>query len=118
MNTPQIRVMNKADLLPETQRLSLTNAGNTVYVSAARKHGLEGLLEAIDARLEIDAPELLRVRIPQAEGRLLAQIEARARILKRDYRESDVQMEVEAPASLARILEPFVVKTRNKPRAR
>jgi GTPase len=111
-DTPQIRVMNKLDLVPEAQRSSLENAPLQVYISAASQMGLDGLLAAIDARLEIDALRRLRIRVPQNEGKLLAQIEARARVLKRSYRDAVVQMEVEAPESLARVLDAFVVKTR------
>jgi GTPase len=110
--TPQIKVMNKVDLLPEAQRASLANSAGTVYISAARQAGLDTLLAAIDSRLEIDALRRLRIRVPQSEGKLLAQIEARARILKRSYRNSAVQMDVEAPESLARVLDAYVVKSR------
>lgn len=112
MSTPQIRVMNKTDLLPEVQRQSLRNAANTIYVSAMANLGLEDLLAVIDAQLHIDAIQHLRIRVPQSEGKLLAQIEARARVLKRAYRNSAVQMEVEAPESLARTLQPFMVRPR------
>ena len=112
MSTPQIRVMNKIDLLPETQRRSLTETVNTVYVSSSEKLGLDKLLAMIDARIGIDAIQHLRIRVPQSEGKLLAQIEARARILNRAYRNSAVQMEVEAPESLARVLRPFIVVPR------
>jgi GTPase len=110
--TPQIRVMNKLDLVPEEQRMSLVNASACVYISAARHIGLDSLLAAVDARLEIDALRPLRIRVPQSEGKLLAQIEARAHVLKRSYRDSAVQMEVEAPESLARVLDLFVVKAK------
>jgi GTPase len=110
--TPQIRVMNKIDLAPEAERKALVNSPAQVYISAARQIGLDGLLSAIDARLEIDALRRLRIRVPQSEGKLLAQIEARARILRRVYRDSAVQMDVEAPESLARVLDAFAVKTR------
>ncbi len=110
--TPQIRVMNKLDLLPEAQRALLENSASAVYISAARQTGLDGLLAAIDASLQVDALRHLRIRVPQTEGKLLAQIEARAHILKRSYRDSAVQMEVNAPESLARVLDPFVVKSR------
>src|SRR5215469_8093992 len=112
MSTPQIRVMNKIDLLPETQRRSLTETVNTVYVSSSEKLGLDKLLAMIDAGIGIDAIQHLRIRVPQSEGKLLAQIEARARILNRAYRNSAVQMEVEAPESLARVLRPFTVVPR------
>jgi GTP-binding protein HflX len=90
----------------------LTGAANTVYISAAKKIGLDGLLSAIDAQLEIDALQPLRIRVPQSEGKLLALIESRAHILKRSYRDAKVQMDVEAPASLVRQLEAYVVKAK------
>jgi GTP-binding protein HflX len=110
--TPQIRVMNKIDLLPEPERQSQANTGNIVNVSAAANLGLADLLSAIDTQLQIDAVQHLRLRIPQSEGKLLAQIEARARVLKRAYRDSTVQMEVEAPESLARTLRRFTLPPR------
>jgi GTP-binding protein HflX len=113
LDRPRIRVMNKVDLMPEAPRRSLANTSSTVYISAVREAGLDGLLAAIDERLEIDALQHLRVRVPQSEGKLLAQIEARAHVLKRSYRDSKVQMELEAPESLARVLQPYVTKARN-----
>jgi GTP-binding protein HflX len=115
LDRPRIRVMNKVDLMPEAQQRSLPNSANTantVYISAVKDLGLNALLAAIDSRLEIDALQLMRIRIPQSEGKLLAQIEARAHILKRSYRDSKVQMDVEAPESLARVLRKFVLKSR------
>jgi GTP-binding protein HflX len=111
-STPRVRVMNKIDLLPETQRRSLIDGAETIYVSAAQRLGMERLLAAIDERVQIDSIQRLTVRIPQSEGKLLAQIEARARILARAYRDSAVQMEVEAPESLARVLEQFAIRRR------
>lgn len=111
-NTPQIRVMNKLDLVSDLSRKKMINSAAQVYVSAATGSGLNDLLAVIDAHLEIDALRRLRVRIPQSEGKLLAQIEARARVLKRSYRDSSVQMELEAPESLAHMLTAYVVKAR------
>jgi GTPase len=113
-NTPQIRVMNKVDLLPEAQRKSLAGTDSTVYISAARNLNLDQLRAAIDARMEIDALRRLRIRVPQSEGKLLAQIEARAHVVNRAYRDSAVQMEVDAPESLARVLDAFVVQARSR----
>ena len=112
LDRPRIRVMNKVDLLPEAQRSVLKSNANTVYISAFTGDGLDELLAAIDARMEIDALRPLRIRVPQSEGKLLALIEARAHILKRTYRDSKVQMDVEAPESLARVLDPYVARPR------
>ena len=111
--TPQIRVMNKIDVLPEMQRKALASTESVVYISAARNLGLEQLGAAIDAKLSIDALRHLRIRVPQSEGKLLAQIEARANVAKRVYRDSAVQMEVDAPESLARVLDAYAVKTKS-----
>jgi len=107
-DTPQIRVMNKSDLLPESQESP--NTPSAVYVSAINGIGLNGLLAAIDKKIEVDSLQRLRVQVPQSEGKVLAQIEARAHILKRIYRDSAVRMELEAPESLVRVLRPYIVK--------
>lgn len=112
--TPQIRVINKIDLVPESQWPFLPNAGSSVCISAARQTGLDKLLAAIDERLDVDALRALRIRVPQSEGKLLSQIEARAHIRKRSYRDAAVQMEIEAPESLARMLDAYVVKARSQ----
>ncbi|HET9281007.1 MAG TPA: GTPase HflX [Candidatus Angelobacter sp.] len=126
LDRPRIRVMNKVDLMPEAQQRSLpntantanttnpANTANTVYISAVKDLGLNALLAAIDSRLEIDALQLMRIRVPQSEGKLLAQIEARAHILKRSYRDSKVQMDVEAPESLARVLREYEIRPRSR----
>jgi len=110
--TPQIRVMNKLDLATNEQRKTLVNSATTVYISATHKLGLDDLLRAIDARLEVDALRLLRIQVPQSEGKILAQIEACAHVLQRSYRDSVVQMEVHAPESLARVLDAYAVRQR------
>jgi GTP-binding protein HflX len=110
MDRPQIRVMNKTDLVPQAQRRELKNTANRIYISAQKQLGLDDLLSAIDDHLEIDALQKLRIRIPQSEGKLLAQIESRGHILKRSYRDSKVQMDVEAPESLARVLREYEVE--------
>jgi GTP-binding protein HflX len=109
LDRPRIRVMNKVDLMPEAQRRALANSAGTVYISAAKEIGLDNLLAAIDARLEVDTIQTMQIRVPQSEGKLLALIESRARILNRSYRDSKVQMDVEAPESLARILKEYEV---------
>src|SRR5205807_1640331 len=53
-DTPQIRVMNKTDLLPEAQRSSVANTSTTAYVSAVTRLGLDDLLAIIDKKIEVD----------------------------------------------------------------
>ncbi len=107
---PRMRVMNKIDLLPPKQRESLRNDDQTIHVSAAKRIGLSTLLDRVDAVLEADRPRRVRLRIPQKEGKMLALLEARARIFSRQYQEGLVVLEAEAPASLLRRMREWVVE--------
>ena len=112
---PRLRVMNKIDLLLPKQRESLRDADprdndRTVHVSATKGIGLSTLLGRVDALLEEDRPSRVRLRIPQTEGKMLAQLEARARIYSRQYQDGSVVLEADAPASLLRRLREWVVE--------
>lgn len=106
---PQIHVMNKIDLLPDSKRHALLDSANVVHVSAAKGIGLENLLAAIDAGITEDAVQSVRLRIPQSDGKALALLESKARIVKRQYRGDNVHLEVEAPESLVRKIKEYVV---------
>jgi len=71
---------------------------------------LSALLDRIDAVIEGDRPERVRLRVPQKEGKVLAQLQVGARVLSRRYQGGMVVMEVEAPASLVRRVRSFVVE--------
>jgi GTP-binding protein HflX len=115
---PRLRVMNKIDLLLPKQRESLRNSvprdtdlrddDQTIHVSAAKGIGLSSLLEHVDALLDEDRPSRVRLRIPQKEGKMLAQLEARSRIYSRKYQEGSVVLEAEVPASLLRRMREWV----------
>jgi GTPase len=112
---PRLRVMNKIDLLPPKQRESLRDTGPrdndaTIHISAAKGIGLSTLLDRVDALLEEDRPRRVRLRVPQKEGKLLAQLQAGARIYSRQYQDGLVELEAEAPASLLRRMREWVVE--------
>jgi GTPase len=112
---PRLRVMNKIDLLLPKERASLRDSdlrdsSQTIHVSAAQGIGLGTLLDRIDAVLEGDRPERVLLRIPQKEGKMLAQLEAGGRIYSRQYQGGLVLLEAEAPASLLRRLRQWVVE--------
>jgi len=107
---PRLRVMDKIDLLPLRQRESLRDDDRTVHVSAVKGIGLSTLLERIDAALETDRPSRVRLRIPQEEGKALAMLAAHARIYSRRYHDGLVELEADAPASLLRRMEEWVVQ--------
>ena len=111
---PRLRVMNKIDLLDDEVAQSLQadvmrEASNTVYVSAVEGTGLDKLLARIDAMIEEDAVSRVRLRVPQKEGKILAMLEAKARIYSRKYKDGAVELEVEAPASVVRRVREWVV---------
>jgi 50S ribosomal subunit-associated GTPase HflX len=106
---PALYVKNKIDLLPPKQRDSLRDDQRTVHVSAAKGIGLTTLLDRIDQMLSEDSLSRVRLRIPQKEGKALAQLEARSRIYSRQYKDGTVELEAEIPESLARKLKQWVV---------
>jgi GTPase len=122
---PRLRVMNKVDLLDEEVAENLINDSlredaqsqgtgsdgiKTVYVSAVEGTGLDRLLARIDAMIEEDRVSRVHLRVPQKEGKVLAILEAKARIYSRAYRDGAVELEVEAPESVVRRVREWVVK--------
>ena len=108
---PQIHVLNKIDLFDEQTRGTLKDTADDVHISAARGLHLDHLLAAIDAHLDLDPIERAHLRVPQSEGKALAQLESRSVILSRQYGENEtVELEVDAPESLLRRLSQFVVE--------
>ena len=107
---PRLRVMNKIDLLLPKQSESLRDDDRTVHVSAAKGVGIGTLLERVDALLEEDRPSRVHLRIPQKEGKMLAQLQAGARIYSRKYQDGLVLLDAEAPASLLRRVREWVVE--------
>jgi GTP-binding protein HflX len=107
---PQIHVLNKIDLFDDAARARLKDTKASVHISAARALHLDRLLAAIDAHLEQDPIERARLRVPQSEGKALAQLESRSVIRSRHYGDNEmVELEVDAPESLLRRLSRFVV---------
>jgi GTP-binding protein HflX len=112
---PRLRVMNKIDLLDEEVALNLQadamrEGSNTVYVSAVEGTGLDRLLARVDSMIEEDPVSRVHLRVPQKEGKTLAMLEAKARIYSRKYKDGAVELEVEAPASVARKVREWVAK--------
>jgi GTP-binding protein HflX len=120
---PRLRVMNKVDLLDVEVAEGLMNDSRreesgpdrvrTVYVSAKEGTGLVRLLERIDAMIEEDHVSRVHLRVPQKEGKILAMLEAKARIYSRAYKDGAVVLEVEAPESVVRRVREWVVKDRS-----
>jgi hypothetical protein len=50
----------------------------------------------------------VQVSVPQSEGKVLSLLEARSRILSREYQDGLVKMDVQAPESVVRRVKKFV----------
>jgi GTPase len=103
----RLYVMNKVDLLPEKKRDSLRDTDRVIHVSAAKGVGLEKLLEVIDTRIAEDPVQRVQLRVPQSEGKALALLDAKARVLSRNYGEGYVDLDVQAAQSVIRRVKQF-----------
>ncbi len=108
-NQPRLRVTNKIDLLSAAQRDALRDTPNRVHVSAVKGIGMGTLLDRIDEMLSEDAVSRVLLRVPQKEGKVLALLQARARIYSQSYRDGLVELEADAPESVVRKAKEWVV---------
>jgi len=104
---PRIEVLNKIDLLGQSERLGLAQRiaasapnSNEVAVSARTGEGMDALLAAIDSALNSDPVIDAELRVPQHEGGVLAAIEAGMIVHAREYEGNLVRLKVSGPASL------------------
>ena len=67
-------------------------------------------LRRIDQLIEEDQVRRVRVCVPQKEGKALALLEAKGRISSRKYTDGAVELDVEAPESVVRRVQEWVVK--------
>lgn len=107
---PRLRVFNKIDLLETARRESLRDDTTATYVSALKGAGIGALLQRIDDMLELDRPTRVHLRIPQQEGKALALLEAKSRILSRKYKSGVVELEAEVPESVMRKVQNWRVQ--------
>ena len=110
---PRLHVMNKVDLLDIEVADNLHDDTKTVYVSAAEGRGLDRLLARIDEVIEEDPVSRVRVSVPQKEGKILAMLEAKARIYSRAYKDGAVELDIEAPQSVVRRVGHWVIDAQN-----
>jgi GTPase len=105
---PRLHILNKIDLIPPDKRDELRNADNTFYVSAAQRIGLDALADGIDRMISIDPISRVHLRVPQSEGKVLALLDARARVISRRYLRGNVDIEADVPDSLLRRVNAYV----------
>jgi GTPase len=66
------------------------------------------LLSRMDSMIDEDRVSRVHLRVPQKEGKVLAMLEAKARIYSRNYQDGVVEVEVEAPESVMRRVREWV----------
>jgi GTPase len=119
--TPQILVLNKADLLegePDSQALARRILGDperqpagAVAISAASGAGFEQLLAKIDETLALDPVSACVFRFPSGDGGPLHLLHEYARVISKTYQDEVCTVEAETPASIRRRLAEYLVST-------
>jgi GTP-binding protein HflX len=120
--TPQVLVLNKADLLPEgdadaeaVSRRILGDAApglpqRAVVISALSGQGLDRLLASVDEALPFDPVTRVRLVIPVSEGALLHLLHERARVLSQRYVADQCEIDAEVPESMMPQVAGFQVR--------
>jgi GTPase len=106
----RLLVRNKIDLLSKSEKSALRDVDSVVHVSALKGEGLDKLLAKMDEVLTGDPVVTVKLKVPQSEGRVLAQLEAKARIVSRSFRAGNVYLKVQAAESILRGMKKFVVE--------
>jgi GTP-binding protein HflX len=116
--TPQILVLNKADLLPgEPDAAALARRilgdpehqpAGAVATSAAKGAGIDTLLRKIDEVLPIDRVRPAKFKFPLAEGGPLHMLHEHAVVTKTRYTSKNCIVEALVPDSILRRLEQYL----------
>jgi len=109
---PRIHVFNKCDKLPPSEA-EYIGGESGVRVSALKGAGLEELLARIDAGLPGEEFVRLQVELPLDDGRTLARLHQRGRVLASEMRDSHLWVDAEVPQSLAGQLNPSLRVSRD-----
>jgi GTP-binding protein HflX len=121
--TPQILVLNKADLLSETpdahgiaaRLLSETEEKappRVVCVSALTGHGMADLLRMVDDLVPLDPVAAAHFRLPVGEGGPLSLLHDCTQILEVRYLDEVCEVDCIAPESIRRRLAQYLVRDR------
>ncbi|MCC7341236.1 MAG: GTPase HflX [Bryobacterales bacterium] len=113
---PRILALNKTDLLPDggsllAQRFSAEpESAHCIAVSAINGTGLEELLTRLDEMLPYDPLRRVRFHFPHEAAAQVNAVHVAAQVLHREYTPDGCEMEAIAPASLIRVLTPYLVE--------
>lgn len=104
---PQIIVYNKSDLVPELQPLPKLGR-RQIHMAAGNGTGIEALMELIMDEIYGKLYHA-KILLPYTEGSLLGLLQKEASILKQEYREDGIYMELEVNPLYEYKLKPFVI---------
>lgn len=101
-NTPVITVLNKIDLCADTAMINKLKIKypHTVQISALERKGFDDLLTMMIDELSKQRKAVV-MRIPQSEYAVVSEIMRVGNVIKQDYEDNDVILQVELPAALA-----------------
>lgn len=116
--TPQILVINKADTLEAGQDLAPAALAGRLFgdatlpaavVSARTGEGVGTLFDLMDGALALDPVSPATFRFPVGDGHTLHELHEYAKVLSTTYGDEFCVVETEAPKSVQRRLERFLV---------
>lgn len=108
-STPIITVLNKIDLCKDQQMINRMKIKypRTVQVSALNYKGFDDLQAAMIEELSKQR-QILNLRIPQAEYAIVSGITRIGHVIKQDYEDNDVLLQIELPVALAERMKKYV----------
>jgi GTP-binding protein HflX len=107
---PMLVVLNKVDLLPPAQRFSIAqHFTKPVLVSLKTGEGVEILLQRM-SEMMLDKIVKLHLRLPQSEFGLMSLVHTQGKVLRQEYDENDLVLDVVIPRRFEMQFAPFVEK--------
>lgn len=103
---PTLTVYNKIDLCPDPERF--VGNDHTVYISAAKRQNIHGLLHAMETALS-EKMRQVTLEIPYSEGSLLNLLRKRGRVRKEEFLEDKIRIEATVDEKILKALSPYRV---------
>lgn len=103
---PTLTVYNKIDLCPDPERF--VGNDHTVYISAAKRQNIHGLLHAMETALS-EKMRKVTLEIPYSEGSLLNLLRERGRVRKEEFLEDKIRIEATVDEKILKALSPYRV---------
>lgn len=101
---PTLTVYNKIDLCPDPERF--VGNDHTVYISAAKRQNINGLLHAMETALS-EKMRQVTLEIPYSEGSLLNLLRKRGRVRKEEFLEDKIRIEATVDEKILKALSPY-----------